>query len=352
VAEGDFTGTGDGGTDDDGHGTAVAGIAVGRSGVAPKARIWAIKVLDSEGEGTSVQTLAALDALLRHVNDFGGLDVVNMSFGGGLFAGVCDNLDPAITQAFKALENAGVAIFSSSGNEASKNKIGWPACQSSVMSVGAVYDANIGGVSFSSCRDNVTGPLRVACYSNSGAQLDFLAPAHCTTTSQMGGGTISCFGGTSASSPYAAGVAAQLLSLRPGTSPAALRNALATTGKAIKDPANGLVRRRIDAVAALGKLATSGGGAGGGAGSGAVGKADNGLGNQVRNVSAKVEGQVLASREAHAKREMLRSRIYSRIAVMVRLGPNTKAKSYGILLPTKQVLDAHVDLDSIVDLLY
>jgi hypothetical protein len=67
----------------------------------------------------------------------------------------------------------------------------------------------------------------------------------------------SCFNGTSAAAPYAASVAAQLLSLKPATSPATLKNALAGTGKPITD-VNSITRNRIDAVAAFQFLGGSG----------------------------------------------------------------------------------------------
>jgi hypothetical protein len=49
-------------------------------------------------------------------------------------------------------------------------------------------------------------------------------------------------------------VAAQIFSLRPGTTPEALRSALMATGRPITEPWAGLVRNRIDAVAAYQSL--------------------------------------------------------------------------------------------------
>jgi len=133
--------------------------------------------------------------------------------------------------------------------------------------VGAVYDANVGArgnpapsiCNLLGCMDPTTAADQITCYSNSGAALDILAPADCATTTKMGGGYEDCFNGTSAATPYAAGVAAQILSLRPSTTPQELRAALLSTGQPITDWRNLITRNRIDAVAAYDALTGSAG---------------------------------------------------------------------------------------------
>ena len=272
TAWGDFTGTQsdqDAGNDDEGHGTACAGIAAGlNGGVAPEAHLWALKVLDSEGSGNFSWSVQALDAVYESRNDYGGIRVVSMSLGGGApIDSVCDSDMPSMTQAMQRLVNAGIAVFVASSNDGCSNGIGFPACVSHAISVGAVYDANLGGASFGEgectpggCSDATTNADQIPCYSNSGSQLDILAPSHCASTPKLGGGYESCFGGTSAACPYAAGVAAQIFSLRPSTTVSELRQALTSTGSAVTDPRNGITRRRIDAMAAY--QALTGGGPG------------------------------------------------------------------------------------------
>lgn len=98
---------------------------------------------------------------------------------------------------------------------------GFPSCISYATSVGAVYDANIGGVSFgegkctpSGCTDSTTSADKITCYSNSGNRTDVFAPSHCAKTPTLGTGYENCFGGTSAAAPYTSGVSAQIISLR------------------------------------------------------------------------------------------------------------------------------------------
>lgn len=257
VAQADITHTtGDGTIDGAGHGTAVAGIVAGTDGgMAPEASLWTIKVLDQNGDGTSDDVLDGLNTVYANRNDHGGVRVVNMSLGdASSSASDCDGESPAFAQVLAKLTAAGIAVFAASGNYGFASGVSHPACLSQVISVGAVYDANIGPAIFSSCRDATTAADQITCYSNSGPPLDILAPSHCARTTRAGGGYLSCFGGTSAASPYAAGVAAQILSLRPSTTPEALREALRNTGRPITEPWTGLVRNRIDAVAAYERL--------------------------------------------------------------------------------------------------
>jgi len=263
VAGGDFTGTtGSGFVDDNGHGTKCAGIVAGAAGgMAPQASLWAIKVLKADGSATASSILDGLSSLFQNRNNFGGLDVISMSIQGGEpFNNDCDAVSP-LNSVLNALSGAGIAIFVSSGNHGFLDGVTHPACHSKVLAVGAVYDADVGPrgpfPDADNCSDVTTSADQITCYSDSGTPLDILAPADCARTTAPGGGYDSCFNGTSAAAPYAAGVAAQLLSLRPATSPTSLKNAFGGTGKPITD-VNGITRNRIDAMAAFQYLGGSG----------------------------------------------------------------------------------------------
>ena len=281
TAGGDYTDAGgDGTNDDNGHGTACAGIVAGSSGgMAPQAHLWALKVLNAEGSGSDSQIIAALNDIYANRTNFGGVRVVSMSIGSSdVWEGPCDTDAPAYVAAMQQLVDAGIVIFVSSGNGGCANGVSMPSCVSAAISVGAVYDANVGpqpgeGMVFvgscipeeqGGCQDASTAADKITCYSNSSSRLDILAPSECATTPQAGGGYKTCFGGTSAACPYAAGVAAQLLTLRGSATPAQLKTAMSTTGAAITDSRNGITRRRIDAVAAYQALSGGGGGGGGG----------------------------------------------------------------------------------------
>jgi len=266
TAGGDYTDTQteNEGLDDEGHGTGVAGIVAGlNGGMAPEAHLWAMKVLDDTGSGSFSYSVAALDDVYTNRDSYGGVHVVNMSLGGGApIDYVCDLEAPSMTPVMEKLVNAGISIFVASSNDGCSDGIGFPACISHAIAVGAVYDADIGSATFTDvscvgavCIDNPTSADKITCYSNSGNYLDILAPSHCSTTTRKGGGFESCFGGTSAACPYAAGVAAQIVSKRPSTTPSQLREALTSTGTPITDDRNGITRPRIDALEASNYLA-------------------------------------------------------------------------------------------------
>ncbi|MCG3024146.1 S8 family serine peptidase, partial [Escherichia coli] len=71
---------------------------------------------------------------------------------------------------------AGVLPVVAAGNSAKSNAISYPACLQGAVSVGAVYDSNIGRVMYSSCTDSSSYADKVACFSNSSANLTLLAP--------------------------------------------------------------------------------------------------------------------------------------------------------------------------------
>ncbi len=78
------------GNDDNGHGSHVAGTiaavhnSIGGIGVAPNARLWAVKVLNANGSGLTSTIIAGIDWVTASRNTPGRepIEVVNMSLGG------------------------------------------------------------------------------------------------------------------------------------------------------------------------------------------------------------------------------------------------------------------------------
>jgi subtilisin family serine protease len=257
--------------DDNGHGTHTAGIitsagVVAAPGVAPDAGIVAIKVLSASGSGFASSIDAAFDWLVTNHQAL-GVRVVNVSLGDGgeynnPLASPCSGTPAA--NAIALLHAAGVAVFASSGNEGHDDGISEPACIPEAISVGGVYDASVGSVSWcgnSSCTTilctDASGPDVFVCHSNSDEILDILAPNWRTTSPALGGG-VAHFGGTSASSPYAAGQAALLLQDEPSLQPEDIRDLLTESGPLVTNAENGLSFPRSDVGAALGVPEPSG----------------------------------------------------------------------------------------------
>lgn len=198
-----------GGDDDHYHGTHVAGTIgaidneEGVVGVAPGARLWAVKVLNKRGSGWSSWIIAGIDWVAEHADT---IEVANMSLGGSGFS-------QAEYDAIQGAVNAGVAFAVAAGNEDDDANNYSPGGFDNVLSVSALADFNglPGGGAAPTCRTDVDDTL--ADFSNWGPEVDIAAPGVCILSTyplEKGGyGTIS---GTSMASPHAAGALALLAS--------------------------------------------------------------------------------------------------------------------------------------------
>jgi subtilisin family serine protease len=266
--------------DGNAHGTACAGIAAGAlgtsgdyiGGVAPNAKIYALKITSGgSGSASDADIIAAWDWCISHKNDdpANPILVISTSFGGDRYTSDCNVSQSAYFTAANNAVAAGITVLASSGNEGYCNALASPACISSVISVGAVYDSayastttfcveSVSCVSKSQDFSCFSGwshsePVqadRVTGYSNTSGFLDLLAPSHrAYTTDIVGGGGYSGgdynsgFGGTSAACPYAAGAVAALQSAARASqgrylTPAEVRTLLTTTGDLVRDVKN------------------------------------------------------------------------------------------------------------------
>jgi len=221
---------------------------VAPDGVAPDAGIIAFKVLNDSGSGLLSDSLDALNYIIANPGD--GVDAINMSLGSGPWTTPCDGAWPAMTTAFNTLRSAGVLAFVASGNDTVKTELGFPSCISSAVSVGAVYDADVGARFWSACWDLSTWADLVVCFSNSHSTLDLLAPGALISSSVNDGGTATK-GGTSMAAPHAAAVAALMLAANPSATPDQIESCMKSTGVSVTDPANGVTTPRVDALAAV-----------------------------------------------------------------------------------------------------
>ncbi|MCH7698845.1 MAG: S8 family serine peptidase [Chloroflexi bacterium] len=245
--------TGPSAEDDAGHGSHVSGIITSTGppvGVAPDALIDAFKVLDNSGFGSFANVLAAYDDIILNHPE---VDIINMSLGdGGSYPpGVCDGFVPALTTAVSITRAMGMTSFAASGNNGSKTGIGYPACINDIVSVGAVYDDDVGVQNWlPTCLDAATTADQVVCFSQSNISLDLLAPGSRIDSTVPGGG-LANFSGTSMASPAAAAVAALLLESEALLSPVDVEARLKETGVPVTDAGNGVTTCRVDAYEAV-----------------------------------------------------------------------------------------------------
>ncbi len=250
------TDSGSSAKDDNGHGTHVSSIIAGNGvvaapGMAPGSQIVAVRVLGKNGSGYDSDIVAGLDWVAQHAVEL-NVRVVNMSLGSSnVYASKCDASQPATAQAVQLLKAKKVSVFAAAGNDGATSGLSAPACVSDVVSVGAVYDANVGPRFYPGlCSDTTTAPLQMTCFSNRSASLDLVAPGAIVTAAGLGGKTAQ-MSGTSQASPVAAGVAALVLSCKPTLQPAALRTLLRKTGKLVPDSMTGKSHPLVQALAAV-----------------------------------------------------------------------------------------------------
>ncbi|MEU5421950.1 S8 family peptidase [Streptomyces sp. NPDC001407] len=210
--------------DDNGHGTHVAGTIAGTEhGVAKKAKVVAVKVLDGQGSGSTEQVVAGIDWVTKNHK---GPSVANMSLGGG----ADEALDAAVQKAIAS----GVTFAVAAGNESTDAGQGSPARVKEAITVA------------SSTKDD-----KQSDFSNFGSVVDLYAPGSDITSdwndSDSGSKTIS---GTSMATPHVTGAAAVYLSGHKDATPEQVSSALTqgATPDKISNPGAGTPNKLLKVV--------------------------------------------------------------------------------------------------------
>jgi subtilisin family serine protease len=197
--------------DKNGHGTHVAGIigaddnGVGVVGIAPGCDLYAVKISRSGSFWLS----DIIDGIDWCINN--GIDVMNMSYGGGYAQSEDD--------ACQAAWNAGLLIVAATGNGYGA-AVEYPAALSSVMAVSASNNS-----------DGLAG------FSSKGPEVEVIAPGDNILSTYKGNG-YAYMSGTSMSTPMVCGGAALAWSAHPSYSNQQIRNLLKSSAENIGLPSN------------------------------------------------------------------------------------------------------------------
>lgn len=187
-------------SDGNGHGTHVAATVAGeRYGVAKRADIVPVRVLDDTGSGTTAQVIAGIDWVAQHARKPA---VANLSLGSVANA----DLDEAVRNAV----DAGVTFTVAAGNDGLPADLFSPARVQKAITVGATDSKDTR-----------------AEFSNWGPRVDLFAPGVGITSAWHTGDTAKrTTSGTSMAAPHAAGAAALYLADHPSATPKKVADAL------------------------------------------------------------------------------------------------------------------------------
>ncbi|MBI1935061.1 S8 family serine peptidase [Candidatus Woesearchaeota archaeon] len=188
-------------SDNNGHGTAVAGIISsllnnkGIIGVSPDAEIYAIKIFENS-EGNLYNAIEAVGWAIDNK-----MDIISMSWGLSSYSKILEEV------LFKAYEN-NILLIASSGNDG-ENKILYPAHYPQVIAVGAVDNNN-----------------SRASFSNYGNELELVAPGVNIYTTNQNNNYFLNVSGTSFATPHIVGVGALIKSYKPNLTNCYIREIL------------------------------------------------------------------------------------------------------------------------------
>jgi subtilisin family serine protease len=175
-------------SDDNGHGTHVAGTLAavfndfGVVGVAPQAHIYSVKILGSDGKGNSAWAIQGIEWAVN--ND---VQIISMSWN----ASNTWSLRAAVNNAY----NSGILLIAAAGNE--NNKVAYPAADESVIAVSATK------------QDNTR-----ADFSGVGSAVELAAPGVDINSTWLNDG-YAVMSGTSMATPHVSGVAALVWAKNP-----------------------------------------------------------------------------------------------------------------------------------------
>lgn len=186
-------------TDRNGHGTHVSGIICasqegsGVVGVAPKAKVLVVKVLNGNGSGTYDWIIEGIRYATKWRGNNGEkVRIINMSLGGNVH-------DPDLHDAIKEATLKEIAVVVASGNEGDGNEeteeLSYPSVYNEVIEVAASdqFDA-------------------LAEFSNNNIEVDVIAPG-VEILSTYKGGAYATLSGTSMATPHVSGALCLLINL-------------------------------------------------------------------------------------------------------------------------------------------
>jgi len=211
--------------DDQGHGTHCAGITAGTGaptfeyvGVAPKAQLVGVKVLDEGGSGSFATVMAGMEWTVDKRHDF-NIRAASMSLGGFGLIEWTSSEEVSVNRMANEMVRSGVALFIAAGNAAVSAQIGTPGSAEDVVTVGAL-DKDTSIAVYSSQGPTEEGRVK--------PNIAFVGSSVMAPEANSGDGYVG-YSGTSMATPGAAGLAALMYQANPDLSPFDIRNIMQET---------------------------------------------------------------------------------------------------------------------------
>ena len=211
--------------DDQGHGSHCAGITAGTGaptyeyvGVAPKAQLVGVKVLDAGGSGSFATVMAGMQWTVDKRHDF-NIRAASMSLGGFGLIEWTSSEEESVNRMANEMVRSGVALFIAAGNAAVSAQIGTPGSAEDVITVGAL-DKDTSIAVYSSQGPTEEGRVK--------PNIAFVGSSVMAPEANSGDGYVG-YSGTSMATPGAAGLAALMYQANPDLSPFDIRNIMQET---------------------------------------------------------------------------------------------------------------------------
>lgn len=230
--------------DDNGHGTHVAGLVSGNGslseghykGVAPKANIIGVKVLDSSEKGYISNVISGIDWVIQNKDRY-NIKVMNLSLG-ATYSGSSDPLIEAVEKA----DREGITVIVAGGNTGNTGKITSPAASTKAIAVGSMdsnytvtpYDDKPS--SFTVLPQTVNGTKKPEIFAPGTDSISLISLEGKRVNEDSGNvieGYYYKMSGTSMAAPVVSGVAALLYSQNPSLSPDQVKNKIVSNGLSI-----------------------------------------------------------------------------------------------------------------------
>lgn len=212
--------------DDNGHGTHCAGITAGTGapnyqhiGVAPRANLVGVKVLDGGGSGSFAAVMAGMEWTVEKRHEF-NIRAASMSL--GALTGAIEwtsSEEESVNRMANEMMRAGVTLFIAAGNSGGTATIGTPGSAEDVITVGSL-DKDTGIAVYSSQGPTEEGRVK--------PNVAFVGSSVNAPDANTGDGYVA-LSGTSMATPGAAGVAVLMYQANPDLSPFDVRNIMQET---------------------------------------------------------------------------------------------------------------------------